>query len=294
MANDKVFSKENKMEKFNIYAFADEADKSIDGQINAMLRNNLKGLEIRGVDGENISDISLEKAKEVKKQLDSNGLITWSIGSPIGKINITDDFEPHLEKFKHTLEIANVLDAKNIRLFSFYIPDNEDFKIYKNEVIDRMGEFLSVSKGSGINLCHENEKGIFGDTPERCLELFKVLPDLKGIFDPANFVQCGVDTLKAWELLKDNTCYMHIKDAKKDGLVVPAGLGDGNIKEIARQYIANGGINFTMEPHLAVFDGLKNLEKEGDTSAIGEFEYESNEIAFDTACNTFKKLLGEL
>ena len=292
MANDKVFSKENKMEKFNIYAFADEADKSIDGQINAMLRNNLKGLEIRGVDGENISDISLDKAKEVKEKLDANGLITWSIGSPIGKINITDDFAPHLDKFKHTLEIANILGSKNIRLFSFYIPKNAD--IYKNEVLDRMGKFLEVAKNTGINLCHENEKGIFGDTPERCLELFKALPDLKGIFDPANFVQCGVDTLKAWKLLKGNTYYMHIKDAKKDGFVVPSGFGDGNVKEIVENYIARGGKNLTMEPHLAVFDGLKNLEKEGDTSAIGEFEYESNEIAFDTACNTFKKLLGEL
>ena len=292
MANDKVFSKENKMEKFNIYAFADEADKSIDGQINAMLRNNLKGLEIRGVDGENISDISLDKAKEVKEKLDANGLITWSIGSPIGKINITDDFAPHLDKFKHTLEIANILGSKNIRLFSFYIPKNAD--IYKNEVLDRMGKFLEVAKNTGINLCHENEKGIFGDTPERCLELFKALPDLKGIFDPANFVQCGVDTLKAWKLLKGNTYYMHIKDAKKDGFVVPSGFGDGNVKEIVENYIARGRKNLTMEPHLAVFDGLKNLEKEGDTSAIGEFEYESNEIAFDTACNTFKKLLGEL
>ena len=280
------------MEKFNIYAFADEADKSIDGQINAMLRNNLKGLEIRGVDGENISDISLDKAKEVKEKLDANGLITWSIGSPIGKINITDDFAPHLDKFKHTLEIANILGSKNIRLFSFYIPKNAD--IYKNEVLDRMGKFLEVAKNTGINLCHENEKGIFGDTPERCLELFKALPDLKGIFDPANFVQCGVDTLKAWKLLKGNTYYMHIKDAKKDGFVVPSGFGDGNVKEIVENYIARGGKNLTMEPHLAVFDGLKNLEKEGDTSAIGEFEYESNEIAFDTACNTFKKLLGEL
>ena len=280
------------MEKFNIYAFADEADKSIDGQINAMLRNNLKGLEIRGVDGENISDISLDKAKEVKEKLDANGLITWSIGSPIGKINITDDFAPHLDKFKHTLEIANILGSKNIRLFSFYIPKNAD--IYKNEVLDRMGKFLEVAKNTGINLCHENEKGIFGDTPERCLELFKALPDLKGIFDPANFVQCGVDTLKAWKLLKGNTYYMHIKDAKKDGFVVPSGFGDGNVKEIVENYIARGRKNLTMEPHLAVFDGLKNLEKEGDTSAIGEFEYESNEIAFDTACNTFKKLLGEL
>lgn len=282
------------MAEINIYAFADEASPEIDGQIKAMKRNGLKGLEIRGVDGENVSDISLEKAKEVKNKLDANGLITWSVGSPIGKINITDNFSEHLEKFKHTLEIADVLGVKNIRLFSFYIPENENADIYKNEVLDRMGEFLRVAKGSGINLCHENEKGIFGDAAERCLYLHKNLPDLKGIFDPANFVQCGVDTLKAWEILNPYIKYMHIKDSKVDGMVVPSGFGSGNIEKIAKSFIEKGGRDFTMEPHLAVFRGLEALEKEGEKSVIGEFEYESNDIAFDTACVTFKKLLGEI
>ena len=123
------------MKNIKIYAFADEASNSIDGQIEAMLRNNLNGLEIRGVDGENVSDITFQKAKEVKEKLDKNGLITWSIGSPIGKIDITDDFAPHLEKFRHTLEIAKILDAKYIRMFSFYIPKGENPDDYKERVL---------------------------------------------------------------------------------------------------------------------------------------------------------------
>jgi hypothetical protein len=105
-----------------IYAFADEADSRVDGQILAMKRNNLSGLEIRGVDGENVSSISVGKAKEVRRMLDGSGLTTWSIGSPIGKIGIRDDFDAHLELYKHVLEISDILGAKNIRLFSFYIP----------------------------------------------------------------------------------------------------------------------------------------------------------------------------
>ena len=186
------------MSNIRIFAFADEASKEIDKQIEAMKRNGLAGLEIRNVDGTNVSDISLEKAKEVKAKMDAAGLITWSIGSPIGKIQIADDFAAHLDKFKHTLDVANALDAKNIRLFSFYMPKEGNAADYKNEVIDRMGAFLDTAKGSGINLCHENEKGIYGDIAERCLDIHQALPGLKGIFDPANFVQCGVDTLKAW------------------------------------------------------------------------------------------------
>ena len=90
------------MNEIKIYAFADEASPNIDEQITALKRNGLDGLEIRNVDGVNVSDITLEKAKEVKTKLDANGLITWSIGSPIGKIDIEkDDFKAHLEKLKY-------------------------------------------------------------------------------------------------------------------------------------------------------------------------------------------------
>jgi len=278
------------MNDIRIFGFADEADSNIDGQIAAMLRNGLDGLEIRGVDGTNISDISIEKAKEVKEKLDANGLITWSIGSPIGKIDISGDFASHKDKFKHTLELASVLNAQNMRIFSFYIPENDLAEKYRNQVIEYLSELCEIAKPYNVNLCHENEKGIYGDKAERCLELFKAVTELKGIFDPANFVQSDVDTLKAWEMLKDYIYYMHIKDSKADGTVVPAGYGAGNIQKIAKDYISLGGRNFTMEPHLAVFDGLAGLERENEKSVIAEFTYNNNNEAFDTACNAFKGL----
>ena len=279
------------MEKIKIYAFADEAAATIDGQIEAMKRNGLCGLEIRGVDGTNVSNISIEKAKEVKRKLDDNGLITWSIGSPIGKMKIGDAFDAHIEKFKHVLEMTNILGSKNIRMFSFYMPKDENADIYKNEVIERLGMLVNLAKSSGVTLCHENEKGIYGDIPERCLELHKALPELKGIFDPANFVQSGVDTLVAWEMLKPYIYYMHIKDSKKDGLVVPAGYGDGNVKEVVKRFIEAGGKDFTIEPHLTVFEGFSHLEKPDEKSVISEFAYKDSNIAFDTACNSFKALV---
>ena len=122
-----------------IYAFADEASPAIDGQIAAMRRNGLNGLEIRGVDGENVSAISLEKAKEVRRKLDDAGLCIWSIGSPIGKIDIeTGDFAAHLEQLRHTLEVAQVLGAKRLRMFSFYIPAGKDPADYRNQLIAQL------------------------------------------------------------------------------------------------------------------------------------------------------------
>lgn len=280
------------MEKLRIYAFADEASAAIDGQIDAMRRNALSGLEIRNVDSVNVSDISLEKAREVRGKLDDCGLEVWSIGSPIGKIDIVkDDFAVHLDKLRHTIEVADALNAKNIRLFSFYTPKNENPENYRAEVVDRIGAMLDAANGSGIDLCHENEKGIYGDIATRCAELHRAFPALKAVFDPANFIQCGQETLQAWQALKPYVKYMHIKDALKDGSVVPAGKGVGHVAQILWDYRKSGGSAVTLEPHLKVFEGLAALERPEGESVVGTYCYESNDAAFDAACAALNELL---
>ena len=276
----------------NIYAFADEACPQMDGQIAAMHRNRLKGLEIRGVDGENIAEISLKKAREVHRMLEDAGLTVWSIGSPLGKIPITDEnFQAHLDLFRHTLDLARILEAGNLRLFSFFMPKGQEPARYRDQVITRLQAFAEAAEGSGIDLCHENEKAIYGDIASRCLEIHRAVPQLKAVFDPANFVQCGQDTLEAWDLLHPYVKYMHIKDALPDGHVVPAGKGQGHVAQLLHRYQAQGGENVTVEPHLSVFDGLKALETAENTSEIGLYRYPSSDAAFDAACRALKDLL---
>ena len=281
------------MNEIKIYAFADEASPNINGQITALKDNGLDGLEIRNVDNVNVSEISNAKAKEVRKKLDDVGLTVWSIGSPIGKIDIEkDSFAVHTEKFRRTLEIAEILGAKNIRLFSFFVPNEKNPADYKGEVINRLGTFLDLAKGTGITLCHENEKGIYGDIPERCLEIHKALPEMPAIFDPANYIQCGADTLEGWKMLSGYVKYLHIKDALTDGSVVPAGKGIGNLPFILEDFRKNGGKCVTIEPHLTVFAGLSALEKEGDKSVVGEvYRYPSNVAAFKAAADSLKELI---
>lgn len=279
------------MNELNIYAFADEASGQIDGQIAAMRRNGLNGLEIRGVDGQNISDISVEKAREVRRKLDDAGLTVWSMGSPIGKIGIASDgFAAHLDKLRHVLTLADVLGARNLRMFSFFVPEGQA-EAYRHQVIDQVGQMVSVAKGSGVTLCHENEKGIYGDMADRCHELLTTFPELEGVFDPANFVQCGQDTVEAWKLLRNRIRYLHIKDALPDGKVVPAGKGCGFVRSILDDFRARGGRDVTIEPHLSVFDGLKDLEQAGNRTQVDAYCYESSDAAFDAACNALKELL---
>lgn len=280
-----------------IYAFADEAAAGLEGQIAAMKENRLDGLEIRNVDGTNAAALTEQRAAQIRKRLDGEGLKVWSVGSPFGKTGIADgNFEEELERFRYTLNIADILGAECFRLFSFYISSEENPDIYKNEVLERLGKFCELAKGHGITLCHENEKGIFGDTAERCAQIHRALPTLKGVFDPANFVQCGEDTLEAWRLLKPYIKYMHIKDALRNGEVVPAGRGIGGVRIIVKDFISSGGRRFTVEPHLTVFEGFEALERgavKTEETQEQKFVYRSAREAFDTACREFKNILTE-
>ena len=138
-----------------IYAFSDEASSSLTGQIAAMKRNGLDGMEIRGVDGQNVAAITREKAAEVLRMLKDNGLAVWSVGSPIGKIPLDGGgFEEHLDSLKHVLEIADVLECRNIRMFSFYMPEGAAPESCRGEVLDRLGKMAELASGTGIALCH--------------------------------------------------------------------------------------------------------------------------------------------
>lgn len=274
-------------------AFADESSNALAGQIDALKRNDFQYLEIRNIDEKNVSDLTLQEAREKNAALKDNGLAVWSIGSRIGKIKIDDDFQAHLDLYKHTLDLAGEFGANRIRLFSFYLPKEEDPAVYKELVLERMAIFANLAKSYGILACHENEKGIYGDIASRCLDIHKAVPELGGVFDPANFVQCNQDTLEAWDMLKDYIDYMHIKDSLTDGRVVPPGDGAGNVAQLLRFFAAQGGKVLSLEPHLTNFVGLASLEDSASKSAVGGLSFDSNEAAFDYAANSLKKLTEE-
>lgn len=284
------------MAHFIFSAFCDESgEATIGGQMAACKANGITHMELRGFGPElNINNLSVEQAKEMKAEIDKEGMIVSSIGSGYGKINIKDDFEPHFEAFKNTVEVAKVLEAKYIRMFSFYFDEGDDYGAYKDEVFRRVRALVDYADENGLICCHENEKGIYGDTAERCLDVLEACEGkLRAVFDPANFIQCGVDTVKAYDLLEEYIEYFHVKDALYNSAeVVPAGEGEGRIVEILKKFDKRKQVAvLSLEPHLKVFDGLSNLEVTDDVeNAMKVHTYASHEESFKAAADAMHKV----
>ena len=213
-----------------VSCFADEISVSLDRQIQVLNELGIKFVEFRSADGTGVADFTDEQAKEAKKRLDAAGIRVSAVGSPIGKIGIEDDFEAHMKKLQRIEHIADIFETPYIRMFSFYLPENADQKDYRDAVMKRMERMVQEAKASRLVLLHENEKGIYGDNAARCLDLMKEFygDHFKATFDFANFIQCGQNTIEAYEMLKPYIEYVHVKDARMaDGEVVPSGTGDG-------------------------------------------------------------------
>ena len=283
------------MAKFILSAFADEASPALDEQIKALQEEGVSLIELRGVDGKNVSALTLEEAAAVKAKLDAAGIRLSALGSPYGKASLGEAFDEHLALFRHGLEICKVLDCKRIRMFSFYPAQGVSPEDSREEVLRRLRIMLEMAEEAGIQLVHENEKGIYGDDTARNADLLAVFGDRRGCaFDPANFIQCGVNTLEAYEQLHERVTYMHIKDAfLADGAVVCAGHGDGQVAEILRRLNAerDGEIILTVEPHLTVFDGLSALQ---DEELKHHESYPDSRTAFHAAVTALKDILATI
>lgn len=280
------------MANYILSAFADEASAPLQGQMNACERNGFHHIEMRFVNGRNLVDHTPDECREIRRQMDERGFSLSALGSPFGKIGIHDDFAAHLEKFKHGMELCHILGAKRIRMFSFYLPEQDDPAIHRSKVMEQLAIMAEEAKREGLLCCHENEKGIYGDNAERCLDIARTIgPDMPLVFDPANFIQCGQPVAAAYDMLAPYVAYMHIKDAvAADGHVVPAGEGDGELPYVLEKFLQTPGEHIlTLEPHLMGFPGFDSLEQNGES--MGDNGLSDTDRAFDTACHALKKLL---
>ena len=221
----------------------------------------VRHIEFRSILGTNVLALSDLQIQEFKSLLDKQGMKLSAIGSPLGKIRIDEPMAPHLDKLRRAIALCKTFGTPNIRIFSYYPPPNlewDDCGDYRREVLDRMWQKCQVAAESGVQLLHENEHRIYGDSPDRVVDLMTTVleqldtPVLAAVYDPANYVFCGHDPWAGWQRTKQWTKHLHIKDWKtgaQHGAL--AGEGDGQIPRVIKEAVAMGYDGFaTMEPHL--------------------------------------------
>ena len=264
--------------------FADEISSDLDEQLDTLAAESISHLELRSVWSTNVADLDAKQIAQVRRSLDHAEISVSAIGSPIGKIDITAPLAPELDRLRRVAAVAAELSVTIVRVFSFFIPAGEPPEHYRQEVIDRMAALAEVAAGYGLILAHENEKGIYGDIPQRCADLLAAVasPALRATFDAANFVQCGVaPQAEAYALIRPYLVYLQVKDAiAATGEVVPAGQGDGQVRETLDALNSSGFAGYvSLEPHLA---------------QAGRFGGFSGPQEFRRAAQALKALLSDL
>ena len=263
--------------------FADEIDPDLETQCTILDQLGIKYIEFRSAWDTNVLDLDDDQIATAAEILAAHNLTVSSIGSPIGKINIAEDFDEHLVRMDRAVTVAERFNAPYIRVFSFFLRPEQAPADHRDEVMRRMRSLAEKARDADLVLLHENEKEIYGDIPNRVLDIVETvnLPNLKLAWDPANYVQVGVSPFTdAYSLVRPHTVYIQIKDAiMGTGDVVPAGEGDGEVRETVQALLADGFDGFfSIEPHLS------------SSHRFGGYSGANN---FIRASRAFIKILGE-
>jgi 3-dehydroshikimate dehydratase len=240
---------------FTLSAFADEISPDPQEQIDVLDRCGVRHIELRSIHKTNVLDLTDLQVSEFKALLDRRGFHLSAIGSPIGKTKIDQPFDSVLKRLDRAIELCGVFRTKNIRIFSYYLPEHGgNWKQWRGEVLSRMKAKADRAEKAGVRLLHENEHAIYGEDPDRVVDLFEQVkcPALRAVYDPANYVVGGFDPVESWQRTKQYTTHFHIKDwvaGEKHGCI--AGEGQGRIPDVLKDANAAGYDGFaTLEPHL--------------------------------------------
>lgn len=221
---------------FIITALGDEISPDVDRQIELLESLGINHIEFRGAKCQPVTALRKSQLNAIKHRLDAHGFRVSAVASPIGKIRIDDPFEEHVEEFSRVLDAAEMLGTRYVRVFSFYPDASGNLLNRRDEVLERMTLLVEKARVRGLVLLLENEKRVYGESPERCHDLLTTIhsPHLRATFDFGNFVEVCVNPLtQAYPLLKEFIEHVHVKDAQRlpDGTcrIVPAGQGDGQV-----------------------------------------------------------------
>lgn len=160
---------------WSLSGFGDEVDPDPAVQAAVLQALGASYIEVRSAWGTNVSELEPEKVERLKAILDEKGLKVSAVASPIGKIGVSVPVEHELARLRQIISVAQGLDTKYIRIFSFYRAEGQSHEDIRDSVMERLTALTNEAAASGVVLLHENKKGIYGDTPERVLDIMETV-----------------------------------------------------------------------------------------------------------------------
>lgn len=240
---------------WTLSGFADEAGDAIDVQVRTIQQAGFSHVDLRALEGHNISALPLEVARGVAEKLRKADIAVGMFGSPIGKIDITADMNIDLGRLEHLATLADIFSCRQVRVFSYFNEKHAPPETWQQVSLERLGQLRDLAQKVGLVLYHENERDIFGDTCEHVIAIADALHDGKTfrlIFDFDNYNQCGEDVWQNWLKLRERTDAFHLKDSDKKGQHLPIGQGAGYAPQILADALKRGWTgHLALEPHLA-------------------------------------------
>ncbi|MGO4300747.1 sugar phosphate isomerase/epimerase family protein [Leifsonia sp. RAF41] len=273
------------MTTWTLSGFGDEIDPDPAIQVAVLQALGANQIEVRSAWGVNIIDLAADQLDGLARLFAERGMGVSAIASPVGKVDVTLPVEHEVERLGRAIAASHALGARYIRLFSFFRAGGVPVESIRDDVLVRMRALAELAETEDVVLLHENEKDIYGDTPERCLDLVESVgsPALRLAWDSANFVQVGVAHPfdDGYAALRPHLEYLQVKDAlSATGEVMPAGEGDGQVLLTLTALRDDGYTGFaSLEPHLT------------DADALGGF---SGPAAFGRAARAFRTLTDRI
>lgn len=262
---------------WRLSAFADEIDGDIEVQFSHLRQNGISLVDLRSAHGKNVMALDDGEVRSYIDRAAEYDVAVNCVGSPVNKVVMADSpAGGELEKLKRAIDVAAIANTKRIRIFT---PQGNDF----DAVCDWMEPQIEAAAKANMVLMHENDAKYYGAYPDNAKKLVErfASPHFRFAFDFANTVQIGFRAMEDWfPWLLPHLETIHIKDAREDGKVVPAGEGVGQVRETLAWLKAQGwdGV-LSIEPH---------LQYAGDRGGFSGIE------SFQIATDAIKGILGEL
>jgi sugar phosphate isomerase/epimerase len=225
----------------------DEISQDLDHALDVMAEYGIRAAEIRGAWGINIADADQALVNRIQNSCENHrvkviGLATpfykcdlpgfdgGSESGPTGLLHGASDhrFDEQIELLVRCIKTANALDAKLIRVFTFW-KKTELTQQVEDAIVAAFREPARLAEAAGVTLIVENEHACYTGTGADTARVLSRInsPAVQAVWDPGNAIMAGEEPYpNGYDAIKHFVRHVHVKDGNRANEWTVVGQGD--------------------------------------------------------------------